>query len=157
MNDSKHADFISDIRVRFEKGDDAVEGKLAERRNTELVQAIYCAISTGDIEAFRNALSTEIEFEIIGPTAIPFSGKAKGPNDVVALVGKNFGQIESQLPEVQDVVAQGDTVVVNAREHGRLRDAASDYVIDWVQRFRFSDEKLVFFKQVYSRANSPDG
>ncbi|MEM8669423.1 MAG: nuclear transport factor 2 family protein [Planctomycetota bacterium] len=157
MNDSKLGEFISDIRIRFEKGDETVNVKLAERHHMELVQAIYRAIAAGDIDAFRDALSNEIEFEIIGPADIPFAGRAKGPGDVVLLVTGNFDQIESQHPEVLDVVAQGDTVVVNGREHGRLRGAESDYEIDWVQRFRFRNEELVFFKQVYSRTIPQDG
>ncbi|MEM1228847.1 MAG: nuclear transport factor 2 family protein [Planctomycetota bacterium] len=150
MNDSKYGAFISDISIRFERGDDAVEGKLVERLNMQLVQAIYSAIASGDTDAFRDALSDEIEFEIIGPAEVPFAGRATGPFDVVRLVTKNFGQVASQYPEVQDVVAQGDTVIVNGRESGRLRGVEKSYAIDWMQRFRFGNEKLVHFYQLYS-------
>ena len=149
-------DFILSLNASFERGDNAVEIKATERGNLQRVQSLYQAIVRGDLDAFRGLLGEAVEFEIIGPEQVPFAGSARGPGEATEFVRSNFAKIESQHPEVLDVVAQGDTVIVNGRERGRLVGADEDYAIEWVQRFRFDADLIVQFRQLYSTIQLPD-
>ncbi len=152
MNESPLNQFVSDVGSHFQRGDDTVGEKLAERQNVERVQAIYAAIGNGDIEAFKDSLADDVEFEIVGPEDVPFSGRANGKEQSIELVRGNFALLEKQEPVVVDVVAQGDSVVVNGCERGRLRGAQSDYAMEWVQRFRFQAGQVTSFRQVFAVA-----
>lgn len=150
MSQTNPEDFIASLNGSFERGDDAIEQKSIERGNLQRVQSLYEAIVQGDLQAFRGLLGAAVEFEIIGPEQVPFAGSARGPSDAIEFVRSNFAKIETQHPEILDVVAQGDTVIVNGRERGRLIGADQDYAIEWVQRFRFEAEQIIQFRQLYS-------
>jgi len=152
MRSAKIRDFIKDLGPAFEAGDRTVANKQEEAANVRSVQGQYEAIIRGDFAAFAGTLAEDVEMEIVGPPSVPFVGRWHGREEVVAAVQRNFSWLEDQQPEVQSVVAQGDTVVVVARERGRFRATGDTYDMHWVQVFTFADGKLVRFRQVFDSA-----
>ena len=82
------------------------------------------------------------------PEKVPFSGKATGRTAAIELGKHNFGQLDSQSPQIEDVIAQGDTVVAMGSERGRLRESKQEHQMTWLQRFRFSGQTITHFLRV---------
>ncbi len=144
--------FISQLRSAFEAGDDHASAKTIEAANVELVQNLYRTVTSGDFDGFLERLAEEIEFENIGPSVIPFSGRWRGRKDVGEATKRNFAVVEDQCPEVLTLVAQGDTVIIVAREQGRIRSTGRKYDMHWVQMFTLRDGQVTRFRQIFDSA-----
>jgi ketosteroid isomerase-like protein len=92
--------------------------------NRELVQKL---LEGGDPGAFVNAMSDAVQWTVMGTTV--FSGSFKGKNDVLGkLMGPLMGQLQSPGRMVIDnIVAEGDYVVVQARALDRLTTSGKPY------------------------------
>ncbi|MGL4551890.1 MAG: nuclear transport factor 2 family protein [Gemmataceae bacterium] len=152
MNEAAVRKFIDGLWPAFEAGDRAVGGKHAEAANVRRVQDQFRALSQGNAAAFLDALAEDVEFEILGPAAVPFVGRWKGRQPVADAVARNLACLEDQRPEVTAVVAQGDTVVVSVRERGRYRPTGREYDLWAVQFYTFRDGKVVRFRQLFDGA-----
>jgi ketosteroid isomerase-like protein len=141
-------DFIDRIALAFREGDPEVHSKRAEAQNIQLLQEQYRAIARGDFGAALDLLAEDVEFEITGPPAVPFLGRWRGRAEVGEAIGRNFAMVEDQEPEVHAVVAQGDTVIVVARERGRVRASGRPYELHWVQLFTYRDGKAVRIREI---------
>ena len=86
--------------------------------------------------------------EIFGPQELPFAGSWKGREEVLKAIAHNFSLVEEQRPEVETVVAQGDTIVVFARERGRFEATGREYEIRWAQCFTFRDGLVCRFREM---------
>jgi ketosteroid isomerase-like protein len=136
--------FVDQLFPAFEQGDDQAAAKQAEADNVRRVQAQYRAIAAREYRTtFAESLHPDVEFEILGPPDVPFLGKWRGKEKVVEVVERNFGMLEEQRPQVQTLVAQGDTVVVVGREQGKVRGSGEQYDFHWVAFFTFRDGLVV--------------
>jgi ketosteroid isomerase-like protein len=135
-------DLIAALPVQFAAGDDAAECKTVEATNVELLKKMYEAIAQGDFATFLEGLDEDVRFEVHAPPGLGFNCRCLGREQVAETVRKNFGQIEMQLPELQSVVAQGNTVVAVAQERGRMRDG-KEYDLHWVQIHTFRNGKVI--------------
>lgn len=144
--------FIDSVGPAFAAGDPAVAGKAAEAKGVAAVEAGYRALARGDFPAFLATLDEDIELQILGPAAVPLVGHWRGKSVVAAAVRDNFGGLEDQRPELLSVVAQGDTVVVFAREQGRVKATGREYEMHWVQVFTCRDGRVTRVRQVFDSA-----
>jgi ketosteroid isomerase-like protein len=92
--------------------------------NRELVQKL---LAGGDPGAFVNAMSDGVQWTVMGTTV--FSGTYKGKNEVLdKLMGPLMGQLQSPGRMVIDnIVAEGDYVVVQARAADRMTTSGKPY------------------------------
>jgi len=105
-----------------------------------ILHRIYGAIVQGDFSAFGEHLTDDIELHIHGLG--PLDGTWRGRDDVVAATRRNFAALESQKPEVENMIAQGDTVAVLLRESGTIKATGQTYSVRGVQWFTFSNGKI---------------
>jgi ketosteroid isomerase-like protein len=152
MSQSAFAAFVDRLLPAYHEGDPNAAAKEAESRNVALLVGLYRAILRGDFPAALDVFADDMDMEIIGPSAIPISGHWRGKAQVAAAIARNFSLLEDQRPEVQSVVAQGDTVVVLGHEKGRFRPTGRDYELHWVQFFTFRDGKLARFRELADTA-----
>lgn len=140
--------FLERIEHAFQEGDAEVRHKSTETAHVKLIQEMYCDLIQGNFEGAFQVLDDDVELEITGPPALPFRGRWQGRGLVIKTILDNFSSIEEQQPEIHHVVAQGDTVIVIAREQGRLKATGSPYDIHWVQLFTFRDGKTVRIREI---------
>jgi ketosteroid isomerase-like protein len=140
--------FIDSMTDHFRAADPVLDAKGYESDRFRALQEHYRALVAGDIDRFVSYLCDDVEFEIIGPTFVPFVGKWRGKNEVVQAILNNFSMVEQQEPQVQSVVAQGDQIVIVARETGRLRSSGIAYDIHWVQWFTFRNGKVANVREL---------
>lgn len=143
MNPEAMDRFIHSILTAFEEGDPHTDEKAVEKMNVQLLKSIYTALAMRDLNGFTQPMSPAMEMEIIAPPELPFSGYWKGREHVIQATLKNFSLLEDQHPEVLSVVAQGDTVIVFAKERGRIKATQKEYEIHWMQRFTFQNGSLI--------------
>ena len=149
--------FIDGLPAAFRAGDPAAEAKTAEAANVDRVQGLFRAILRGDQQAFLDGLAEDVELEILSPPGFPFAGHWTGRPQVAAAVATNFGRIENQRPTLRTVTAQGDTVISVGQERGRVKGAAADYHVHWVQVFTLRDGKVARIREIVAEAPGAHG
>jgi ketosteroid isomerase-like protein len=141
--------FLSELVPAFERGDPRAADKTAEAANVRLVEALYRMIATSDFDALAAAFAEDVELEILGPGGAPMVGTRRGPADVIDAIRSNFALLQDQYPEVDTVVAQGDTVVVTGRETGRYRATGQPYELQWMHAFTLQDGRLRRIRELF--------
>lgn len=141
------AQFVSRIPTAFEEGDPEVSAKRLEAENVRLLHQLYSAVTRGDFDAACDYMAEDVVLEILGPPAMPLTGRWQGRAQVREALPRNFGLLENQQPELQTVVAQGDTVIVLARERGCYRATGREYDIHLVQQFQFLAGRIVLIRE----------
>jgi ketosteroid isomerase-like protein len=148
VNSPAPENFLDRIFSVFTEGDPHVVNKPTEEANVCRVQRMYAAVMAGNFDALLDAFAEDVELEIIGPSAILISGRWRGREEAGIALRRNFSHFEDQRPEVQTVVAQGETVVISAHETGRFRATGRTYDIHWVQFFTFRAGQLIRFREM---------
>lgn len=145
--------FIDAIHPAFLADDPAAEQKHREKENVQTLFAMYRALIKGDVEAFAAQFADSTEMEILGPLALPIVGKWKGKKEVLGAIAKNFSYITLQVPELLSLTAQGDVVVLVARERGMVKATGKAYETHFIQKFTFVDGKLAGFHQIFDASS----
>jgi ketosteroid isomerase-like protein len=140
--------FIDTLAQAFREGDTAAASKQVEAENVGRLQEFYRTLARGDFPAAVDCMAGDIEIEIHAPAEFSFVSRARGPEAVLAALQANFSKVEDQRPETLALVAQGDAVIVLARERGRLRLSGKPYDVQWVQCYRFRDGKIARFREI---------
>ncbi len=139
MNPEAVYRFITRLRPAFEAGDSLAVHKEAERGNVVKVEAMYDAIARVDSEALKNLLAEDVVLEMAGPPDSPTAGRWEGRDQALAGAARNYGRLDNQRPELLTLVAQGDTVVIVARERGCVRATGREYDMPWMHVITFRD------------------
>ena len=135
------------LTARF-AADPAGAAREQERRNVEMVAQMIQSIAAGDFEALQEFMAPGVTLEIAAPPEMPWVRRATGPRAVASAVANNFGTVRDQLPQPLALVAQGDTVMLMARETGAVGASGTPYHVLVAQMFRFEDGRLAEFRGV---------
>ena len=111
-----------------------------------VLHRVYSAIILGDYEALRESMTEDVELVISGFG--PLDGTWRGVNDMVAATRKNFAEVESQQPEIEGMISQGENVAVFMRESGVLKTSGQAYSIRAVQWYQFSGGKIKRIEEI---------
>ena len=103
-----------------------------EQQNITLIQRIYAAFSTGDVQAILNNVETSAEWINYGPGTIPYGGNFTGR---IPAFFQAIGDSTTEGKVVADrFIAEGDSVVslgrytANVRSTGRKIDTPLAHV-----------------------------
>jgi len=113
-----------------------------EESRIESLQRMMRALERGDLDAFQREMHPDVEVNIHAPADFPWRLTARGHDEVRAMLEHNFAAVTDQRPEVLSVVAQGNQLVVVAREHGRHRASGAPYDYHFVQVFTFREDRV---------------
>ena len=116
------------------------------------VQTQIEAIERGQFQSVMFDAHDDVEFDIFAPPQFPFISKARGKSELLAAVTHNFGALDDQTPEIRDIFADGDTVVLFGRERGKVRQTGAVYDVEFVERFAFRDGRLASLRIVVADA-----
>jgi len=107
----------------------------AGAQNLRSIQHLIDAIGRNDLdEAIANA-HDDVRFEIYAPLEFQWIRQAIGIKELKAALRHNFGSLAEQHPEITTLTAQGDTVVLIGREHGRVKATGEPYRMQFVSGF----------------------
>jgi ketosteroid isomerase-like protein len=107
------------------------------------VQSQIEAISKGDIESVLAQAADDVTLDIFAPPEFLWIRRTRGVAELRQALQQNFESVDDQRPEITNVVAHGNAVVLFGRERGRIRATGQAYDVEFVERFTFRDERLV--------------
>src|SRR5262245_43036294 len=87
-------------------------------RNILWLRDQIAAIERGEFESILHDAHDDVTLELFVPAHFPFVTHARGKPQVLAAIAHNFGAVVEQAPEMRDIFAEGDTVVLFGRERG---------------------------------------
>ena len=149
------AEAPGELGTAFAAGDPAAAERAQERTNVEILGRMIAIIAAGRFDELRPFLAPDVTFEIAAPPRFPWARRAAGADDVLAAIAANFGQVGDQRPQPLALVAQGDDVMVMARETGRWRETGEAYAILLAQHYSFRDGRLAAFRAVSAEGDEP--
>ena len=152
MTQSERHALLDQVYTAYLRGDEGAERKVQEQANVRLLQRAYQAFLEGNGEGLLATLADDVDWHIAGPDEVPFVGAARGRDEVAAVLRKSFQTVEDQRPEVHEVIAQGDTVVVVGHERGRCKPTGAPYEGFWVHVFTFRDGQIAKFREYFDTA-----
>jgi hypothetical protein len=144
--------FIETFQAAFREGDENVANKLEEAQNVRRVEEVFRLIASKDFKALDGILADDVTLEIVGSPDTPMAGLTQGSQRVIETLENNFAQVEEQQPEIQSVVAQGDTVVVIGRDRGRFRPTGRNYDLHWMHQYTFKGGKIIRMRELFDSA-----
>ena len=96
-----------------------------------IVTSAYEALARGDDDAFIQHLSDQVEWIVPGPTDHPSTGTHVG-KEALLLMFAWFGEFAELLDlEIEQIVGDGETVVVLGRERWKVKASGREFETIW--------------------------
>jgi ketosteroid isomerase-like protein len=115
---------------------------MSDRTNADVVQRGYEAFGRGDIPAFLELLTDDVEWIQQGPPVIPFAGTRHGHEGVMEYFSLLGETLEFEQFEPREFVAQDDTVVVLGFERSLGKATGRTVEQEWAHVYTLRDGKI---------------
>jgi ketosteroid isomerase-like protein len=125
-----------------------------ERLHVHSVEQQVDALARGDVASVLARSHPDIQLDIVVPPEFDWIRSASGTEAVRRAIEHNFGAVTEQQPELQGIAAQGESVILTARERGRVRTTGDPYDLTFVQTWTFRDGRLASVRIVAARTGS---
>jgi hypothetical protein len=113
------------------------------RSAAETVQSLFEHFGSGKIQdAARDLLAEDFVLLNPLPAVIPFGGRYAGSAGFLEYMGLISESIEMLEFVVDEIMSEGERVVVVGREKSRVRATSRIYEMDWVHVFRASEGRI---------------
>lgn len=124
------------------------------QQNKQLVLNGYQLFQAGEIEQLLQLFSDDIEWIEADVEFVPFSGSYHGKQEVAQFFMELGNAQEAELFEPQDVIAEGNKVVVTGNSKWIVRATGQSYESPWVHVFTIQDGKIARFQAYNDTAAS---
>jgi ketosteroid isomerase-like protein len=131
--------------------DKTVRPGTRQAQNVRSVQAQIEALGRGDVAGAFSTAHANLRLDIFAPPEFEWMRHASGLDAVREAVEHNLDALEDQRPEIINVLAQGDAVVLIGKEVGRMRSTGASYDLQFVHRFTFRAGRLAAMQIVVAR------
>ena len=116
---------------------------MAEQENIQVVQQAYAAWQRGDIRAVLDTFTDDVDWLVPGPTdIIPHAGQWRGHERMAEYFSLLDQTLEFEQYELEQFVAQGDSVVVRGRSRVRARPTGHRYEDAFAHWFELRGGKI---------------
>jgi uncharacterized protein len=116
---------------------------MSEEANVQAAQAGYAAFGRGDMPAILEMLADDIEWVDPGPAGVlPTAGTHRGKDAVMAWFGTLGGNVDFEVFEPREFIAQGDKVVALIHAEATIRNTGKKMVQDEAHVWTFRDGKV---------------
>jgi ketosteroid isomerase-like protein len=146
---------LESVVSRLEELADAAPDPAASS-HLRTLQGALDAIARGDLDSVLDNAVDDVTLDIYAPPEFPFVRTARGSEAFRAALRHNFGAVDEQRPEVRDLFADGDRIVLLGRETGVIRQSGLTYDVEFVERFTFRDARLASV-QIIAAYSKPTG
>ncbi|QAU33715.1 nuclear transport factor 2 family protein [Janthinobacterium sp. 17J80-10] len=117
------------------------------QQNKQMVLRGYELFQAGDIQELLQLFSDDIEWIGSPVEFVPFSGNHHGKQEVAEFFMEMDSAQEAELFEPQDVIAEGDKVVVTGNSKWIVKATGQSYDSPWVHVFTIQDGKIIKFQE----------
>jgi len=118
-------------------------------RNVARVEEIYAAYRGGDIDAVLNALTPDALWVSVADGTLPWAGTHRGPDGVRAYFATVAQALQVTGYELEQVIAEDDTVIVLADIRLACRATGCDRPFRKVDVLRLKDGMIAEFREYY--------
>jgi len=108
--------------------------------NKQLVRSVYDAFQHADIETILKSLTDDFEFDVPGPA--PFAGRRQGRDGMRQFFDELRRAVQLDQFDVDEVLGDGDKVVVLGRERSTVRETGRHYESDFAHVYTLRGGKL---------------
>ncbi len=117
------------------------------------VQALYAAFGAGDMAKIMSLIATDATWTYYAPKEmLPFAGTYKGRDGVAAFFANDAKYVEVKGNDVNEMIAEGDKVVVLGQEHGVVRATGKAFDARWTHVFTVKDGQITGFEETIDSA-----
>src|SRR5215471_3116638 len=95
--------------------------------NVQIVKSMYDAFGRGDLPGLLSSVADDVDWEFIGPKQIPFAGNRLGKDEVAKFFAVLGETVEAKEFAVDQMVADGDVVVVLGHERFRVKATGREW------------------------------
>jgi ketosteroid isomerase-like protein len=125
-------------------------------RNVRVARGIYEALTRGDLTVVLDHFHDDAVLEVYGPESIPFAGVYQGRGGLEAffqVVGHHTERpSERHVPEVHELIAQGNKVVAIGVDRVCGRATARTYESWWVHVIELRDGRVTRVREYIDTA-----
>ena len=118
----------------------------------DFVKTFYHNFESGNGEAAAAMLDENIVWENPMPEEIPFGGRYEGRMSVVGYWGELVEALDMGPMDVDQMIAQGDTVMVTGREASTVKATGRNYDMKWVHLFKVRDGQIYYGREYNNTA-----
>lgn len=140
--------------VRSGLRESAAEVAPAAQQHVRTLEEQLEAIQRGDFDSVLEHAHADVTLEIFAPPEFTWIRRANGLAELRAAMVQNFEAVGDQRPELRDIFAERDTVILFGRERGVNRATGTPYDLEFVERFTFRDQRLAAVRIVAAYAGS---
>lgn len=130
---------------------------MSEQENVQAVQQMYTAFGRGDLPAVLEMLAEDVDWQSpvtrIEHTEISWARPRRGREQVMQFFKELAEKVQPEPLELLEFTAQGDRVIVEGRNRGRVKSTDRTYEHDWVMMFTLREGKIVRFRHYYDTAD----
>jgi ketosteroid isomerase-like protein len=109
--------------------------------NKQLIRRMYDAYIGGDLESILAKLTDDFAWNVPGP--VPFAGRRTGAAGMREFFAAMASAVQVDQFDVDDILADGDKVVVLGRERATVRETGRHYETDFAHVWTLRDGKIV--------------
>lgn len=115
--------------------------------NINLVRSTYDCFFKGDIEGLLTHHTDDIDWEVYGPAELPTAGPHIGKEQVMGFFGKVDELLEFDKFDVNQYVAQGNTVVTLGVYAGTAKKTGKKFDSHFAHVVTIRDGKICKFRE----------
>ena len=128
-----------------------------EQENVQVVQKLFAAFGQANIPSALDILAEDVDWQSpvrrSPPSEISWAKPRHGRAEVANFFRELSEKMQIELMETLEFTAQGDRVVVEGRNRGRVRSTGRTYEHDWVMVFTVRGGKIVTHRHYYDTAD----
>ncbi|MFQ5761896.1 MAG: nuclear transport factor 2 family protein [Candidatus Bathyarchaeia archaeon] len=130
---------------------------MGEQENVQAVQRLFAAFGRGDLPGVLDMLAEDVDWQSPATRTehaqISWSRPRRGREQVAQFFKELAEKVQPEPLEPLDFTAQGDKVVVEGRNRGRVKSTGRNYEHDWVMVFTLREGKIVRHRGYYDTAD----
>jgi ketosteroid isomerase-like protein len=124
---------------------------------SETVTDFYGHFVAGKVEeAAQKFLADDFVLSNPLPDPVPFGGRYTGITGFLEYLGRIMPAIEIEEFTIDEVLSDGERVVVTGRERSRVRSTGRRYTMEWVHVLRTSGGRIVSMREYNDTAAMRD-
>lgn len=130
---------------------------MSENSNIEIIKEHFAAFGRGDIQTAMSMVAEDVDWQSpvsnTKPNEMTWAKSCHNPNGVRQFFLELGEKVQPEKFEIIGIIAQGDNVVVEGRNKGKIRSTGKSYEHDWVMLFTILDGKIVRHRHYYDTAD----
>lgn len=120
---------------------------MSEQDNVQTIEGLFAAFGQGDIPSILEQLTDDVHWVAHLEAVVPWSGDYSGKTNVPRFFEALGGSAEVTAHPVNELIAQGDTVVATGDVSFRARSTNKTSSSSWVYIWKLRDGKVCGYDQ----------